>query len=112
MSAPDITNRALEGVKIANFAQAFSGPIAASILALYGATVVKIETRTHLDWMRQAAPFLDNVQTPDHAVNYICLNSGGQYGITLNFKNQHGREIAERLIKWADVVIENFEITQ
>lgn len=103
-----INNRALEGVKIANFAQAMAGSLGASILASYGATVIKIESETRLDWMRQSEPFIDNIHTPDRSVHYLSANSGGQYGITLNFQNPQGNEIAKRIVQWSDIVMENF----
>lgn len=99
---------ALSGIKIANFTHAIAGALAASMLASYGATSIKIESRNHLDWMRQTSPFIDNIQTPDRSISYMAVNSGGQYGITLNFRHKYGQEIAKKIIKWADVVIENF----
>ena len=105
----NVMDRALEGVKIANFTHAMAGAFSAFFLASFGATVIKIESRTLLDWVRQSAPFIDNIQTPDRAVHYLSSNGGGQYGITLNFKSLRGKEIAKKIIQWSDVVMENFK---
>jgi benzylsuccinate CoA-transferase BbsF subunit len=100
--------KALGGIKVANFTHAIAGPLAASILASYGATVVKFESRNHLDWMRQTSPFIGNIQTPDRATAYLTGNSGGQYGATLNFRHPSAYKVIAKIVTWADVVIENF----
>jgi benzylsuccinate CoA-transferase BbsF subunit len=107
-SASASTEKVLEGIKVANFAQAVAGALGASILACYGATVIKIESTTRLDWMRQSEPFIGNEQTPDNAVPFMAANCGGQYGVTLNFAHPQGKEVAKKIVRWADVVIENF----
>lgn len=100
--------KALEGVKIASFAQAMAGAMSVSYLASFGATTIKVESRTKLDWMRQAGPFIGDIQNPDYSIPYLYSNSGGQYGVTLNLKAEKGKELAKRIIEWSDVVIENF----
>ena len=82
----DTKAKALEGVKIANFAKAMAGALSVSYLASFGATVIKIESRVKLDWMRQSGPFVGNIQKPDNSVPYLYSNAGGQYGVTLNLK--------------------------
>jgi len=99
--------KALEGVKVAAFTQGLAGPLTASILASYGAEVIRIETGTRLDWHRQAGPFIGDIASPDRSGDYLYVNPG-QLGVTLNLKRPEAMEVVTRLIKWADVVVENF----
>ena len=100
-------SRALEGVKVAALVQGVTGPLTTAILASCGAEVLRIETRTRLEWHRHAGPFLDNITSPDRSVTYLFVNPG-VYGITLNLKHPRGMEVMSRIVKWADVVVENF----
>jgi benzylsuccinate CoA-transferase BbsF subunit len=102
-----IPRKALEGVKVVAFIQGITGPLTASGLAAYGAEVIRIETQTRLEWHRQAGPFIGNVSTPDRAVPYLCFNSG-ERAITLNLKAPKAMDIMRRIVKWADVIVENF----
>jgi benzylsuccinate CoA-transferase BbsF subunit len=102
-----MANKALEGVKVAALIQGITGPLTAATLASYGAQVLRIESRTRIEWHRQAAPFIGNVSSPDRAVLYLFMNPG-VYGITLNLKHPRIMEVMTRIVKWADVVVENF----
>jgi len=102
-----MAKRVLDGVKIAAFEQALAGPLTTTILASYGAEVVRIETGTRLDWHRQAGPFIGNVSLPDRSVPYLFVNPG-KLDVTINLKHPRAIEAVTRIIKWADVVVENF----
>ena len=56
-----MANQALEGVKVAALVQGVTGPLATAILASHGAQVLRIESRTWIEWHRQAGPFIDNI---------------------------------------------------
>lgn len=100
-------DKALEGVHVVTFEHALAGPMTSSILGAYGAQVVRIETGTRLDWHRQAGPFVGNVSLPNRSACYLFVNSGKR-GVTLNLRRAEGIAIAKRLVKWSDVVVENF----
>ena len=102
-----MSNKALEGIKVVALIQGIAGPFTAAILASYGAQVLRIESRTRIEWHRQAGPFIGNKALPDRSVLYQFVNPG-TYGVTLNLKHQRAMEVTNRLVKWADVVIENF----
>jgi len=102
-----MTNKALEGVKVAALIQGIAGPFTAATLASYGAQVLRIESRTRIEWHRQAGPFVDNVASPDRSVLYHFINPG-LYGVTLNLKHPRAMEVMTRIVKWSDVVVENF----
>lgn len=99
--------QALAGVKVIAFVQGITGPMTASMLASYGAEVVRIESATRIEWHRQAGPFIGGQPNPDKSVPYLFINAG-QRGITLNLKKPRSREVMERIIKWADILVENF----
>jgi crotonobetainyl-CoA:carnitine CoA-transferase CaiB-like acyl-CoA transferase len=79
-----------------------------------GARVVKIENPNAPDPCRQNPPYLgaDGVslgRTSSEDISVSALNRlRGKYGITLNLKQQQGRELFGRLVRDADIVVENF----
>ena len=99
--------RALEGLKVLDFTWAYAGPAATRYLADYGATVVRVESSKRLDALRTVGPFKDGEAGVERSGNYINANVG-KYGLSLNLSISEAREVAMRLVEWADVVIENF----
>jgi len=102
-----MASKALEGVKVAALIQGITGPLTAATLASYGAQVLRIESRTRIEWHRQAGPFIGEVALPDRSALYLIMNPGS-YGITINLKHPRAIEVMTRIIKWVDVVVENF----
>jgi benzylsuccinate CoA-transferase BbsF subunit len=102
-----MANKALEGVKVAAHILGITGPLTTAILASYGAQVLRIESRTRIEWHRQAGPFIGNVSQPDRSAAYLFVNPG-VYGITINLKHPRAIEVMTRIIKWADVMVDNF----
>jgi len=102
-----MTAKALDGVKVVAFEHALAGPMTTSILGSYGATVVRIETATRLDWHRQSGPFIGNLSVPNRSACYLFVNSS-KHAVTLNLKKPEGMAIVRRILQWADVVVENF----
>jgi benzylsuccinate CoA-transferase BbsF subunit len=98
---------ALEGVKVLDMTWVVVGPSAVRVLADYGATVVKVETSVHVDTARTAGPHLNG---KPGAESSACFNNGnaGKLGITLNAAAPAGKELLLKLVKWADVLAENF----
>jgi crotonobetainyl-CoA:carnitine CoA-transferase CaiB-like acyl-CoA transferase len=99
--------RALEGLKVLDFTWAYAGPAATRYLADYGATVIRVESAKKLDALRTVGPFKDGHAGVERSGNYINANVG-KYGLSLNLSTSEAREVAMRLVGWADVVIENF----
>ncbi len=98
---------ALSGVKVFDFSWVIAGPMATKILADYGATVVRVETSYTYEAGRVSAPYKDNIPGVNRSGYFGFFNSN-KYGITLNLKHPRGLEIAQRLVKWADIVAESF----
>jgi crotonobetainyl-CoA:carnitine CoA-transferase CaiB-like acyl-CoA transferase len=97
---------ALEGIKVADFSWFGAGPICAEHLATYGATVVRIESETHIDALRTVAPFAKG-KTGYNVSGYFNNFNAGKLGLTLNLNSEQGREVALKLVAWADIFLTN-----
>lgn len=93
---------ALKGMKVLNLGQVIAGPLAGSMLADMGADVIKIEAPGTGDLARNMIPKKDGIST------YFVVFNRGQRGVTLDLKKPEGKEVLKRMIKDADVLIENF----
>lgn len=96
----------LEGVRVIDLSNVLAGPLASYQMALLGAEVIKIEVPGVGDLARKmgADPKLGALKM---GASFCSINSGKQ-SITLNLKHARGKEIFRRMVKDADVVLENF----
>jgi crotonobetainyl-CoA:carnitine CoA-transferase CaiB-like acyl-CoA transferase len=97
---------ALAGLKVADFSWVVAGPVAGRALADFGATVVRVESSTHIETARMMQPFYDGTPGAENSALYGTCNAG-KLGLTLNLKQPDGQAVARDLIRWADVVIES-----
>ncbi len=98
--------RALQGVRVLDMTNVLAGPFATLHLALLGAEVIKIENPTDGDLARK----LGNVPKLNQQLmgtSFLAQNSNKQ-SLTLNLKSPEGREIFQKLVATADVLVENF----
>lgn len=102
-----MTGRLLDGLKVADFTQVYAGSIMTRSLAHHGAQVVKIEGRTRTDVERTHGPYRDDIAGPDRSGTYLELNTG-KMDLALNLTKPRAKEVAKRLVAWADLVVENF----
>ncbi|GGE03225.1 CoA transferase [Polymorphobacter glacialis] len=91
----------LAGIKIVDLSQIVSGPMATALLADQGAEVIKVESPGG-DPVRTLGP-----RKGDRSAMFIAVNRGKQ-GLAIDLKTRGGRTILERLVLWADVLVENF----
>lgn len=98
---------AFAGLKVADFAWVGVGPLIAKGIADHGATVVHVESGTRPDVLRLIGPFKDGEAGLNRSHFQANFNTS-KLGLALNLSKQEGREIARRLIDWADVVVESF----
>ncbi|MCH9806968.1 MAG: formyl-CoA transferase [Alphaproteobacteria bacterium] len=96
-------SKALEGIKILDFTHVQSGPTCTQLLAWFGADVIKVERPGVGDATRKQ---LVDVEGADSL--YFTMLNHNKRSITLNTKNEKGKEVLERLIKTCDVLVENF----
>ncbi|MGD8415502.1 MAG: CoA transferase [Pseudomonadales bacterium] len=95
--------QAFSGIRIIDFTQVLAGPFATQQLALLGADVIKIEERTSGDQTRGLMQEGDSGMAP----SFLSCNLGKR-SLTLDLKSPAAAEIVHRLVKTADVVVENF----
>ena len=95
--------KALEGVRILDMTHVQSGPTCTQLLAWFGADVIKVERPGIGDATRGQLR-----DVPDADSLYFTMLNHNKRSITLNTKDDKGREIFTRLIQECDVLVENF----
>ena len=94
---------ALKGIKILDFTHVQSGPTCTQLLAWFGADVIKVERPGSGDPTRGQL-----VDVPGADSLYFTMLNHNKRSITLNTKNETGKEVLTRLVKECDVMVENF----
>lgn len=92
----------LQGIKVVDFTAVQSGPSCTQMLAWLGADVIKIERPGGGDATRNELQFL-----PDEPSYYFLQLNSGKKSITLNAATPDGKEVLTKLIKEADIFVEN-----
>jgi len=92
----------LNGVRILDLTWVLSGPFATMVLSDLGAEVIKIERPKVGDIARGNGPYVNGVST-----YFLSLNRGKK-SVVLNLASQQGKDIFLKLVRHADVVVENF----
>ncbi|BAL27429.1 CaiB/BaiF CoA-transferase family protein [Azoarcus sp. KH32C] len=97
---------ALSGIRVLDLTNVLAGPFCAYQLALLGAEVIKVEVPESGDLARQlgADPALNKAKM---GASFLAQN-GGKKSLTLNLKSEAGKEVLFRLVRTADVLVENF----
>lgn len=89
----------LAGVRVIEFCHVVMGPSCGLVLSELGADVIKVEPAPEGDRTRKLKGHI--------AGSFVYFNRSKR-SIGLNLKSDGGREIAHKLLKTADVLIENF----
>jgi CoA:oxalate CoA-transferase len=92
----------LDGYRVIELAQIYAGPYCGLQLAHFGAEVIKIEPPGTGELLRKRPP-------AKHGTNYgfLMLNTGKK-SVSLNLKDERGRDILFRMLADADVLLENY----
>ena len=101
MEGPLTGDYALAGVRVLELTNFMAGPYCGMLLADMGADVIKVENPKGGDFTRLAGPFVDG-----HAAGFMAVNRNKR-SLALDLKSAPGREVFMRLVKTADVVVEN-----
>jgi benzylsuccinate CoA-transferase BbsF subunit len=96
---------ALQGVRVIELGGLVSAPYCGKLFADYGADVIKVEP-TAGDAARQWGPFPDDQPNGEKSGLFFFLNTNKR-GVTLDVTSPRGRELLLRLLRDADVFIEN-----
>jgi CoA:oxalate CoA-transferase len=104
MGETGVVIRPLDGVVVVDLSRALAGPYCTALLADLGATVIKVENLGSGDTARQWPPF-----EGDHSLYFDSVNRNKR-SVCVDFYAPEGREVLERLIGRADVLVENFKL--
>ncbi|WP_020070562.1 CaiB/BaiF CoA transferase family protein [Paraburkholderia caledonica] len=99
------TKQALAGIRVLEMATYIAGPFCGTLLAEFGADVIKLEMPNVGDPCRRYG-------TPTEAedATLMFLSEGrNKRSITADLRREEGADLVKRLVKEVDVVIENFQ---
>ena len=96
----------LHGVTVLDLTNVLAGPFCCHQLAHLGATVIKVEAPGRGDLARQLGADT-GLNEKLMGVSFLAQNAGKK-SITLNLKDPRGKDILKKLVKKADVLVENF----
>ncbi|MEE9284511.1 MAG: CoA transferase [Dehalococcoidia bacterium] len=97
----------LAGLNVLDLTWHVAGPYATSLLADYGADVLKVERPGVGDPARRYGPFPGDVPHPERSGTFLHLNTNKR-SITLDLQTAPGRALIMALARDADVVVESF----
>jgi formyl-CoA transferase len=92
----------LAGLKVLELGTLIAGPFAARIMAEFGAEVIKIESPDGGDPLRQWRKLYEGTSL------WWYLQARNKQSVTINLKHADGVDIVKRLVREADIVVENF----
>ena len=79
-----------------------AGPFMATLLADFGAEVIKVEHPGKGDWLRHLVPRYKDIGL------WWLADGRNKKAITLNLTKPKGQEILKKMVTWADIVVENY----
>ncbi|HYM71689.1 MAG TPA: CoA transferase, partial [Stellaceae bacterium] len=94
-------NMPLAGITVLDFGQVYQGPYATLLMATAGADVIKIEPPQG-EPLRRRAPPGKSTTFP------IAMLNSNKRAITLNLKDERGKQLLFRMAEKGDVLLENF----
>jgi crotonobetainyl-CoA:carnitine CoA-transferase CaiB-like acyl-CoA transferase len=97
------TTGPLKDVKVIDLSHIMAGPACSMLLADMGADVIKVERMPDGDDSRRMVPPV----IADQSAAFLIMNRNKR-GIALDLRTEGGRNVLSRLLKNADVLIENF----
>ena len=101
-----MAKKALEGVKVLEYAQFVAGPYCSKLLADLGAEVIKIEKPGAGDEARRRGPFPGDIPHSERSGLFLYLNTN-KMGITLNVETATGKGIFRELVRRSDILVED-----
>lgn len=97
-----MASQALSNITVLDLTRVMAGPYCTMFLADLGANVIKIENPKGGDDTRAFPPFKNG-----QSLYYANINRNKK-GVTLNLKAPEGKELFLKMVKEADVVVENY----
>jgi crotonobetainyl-CoA:carnitine CoA-transferase CaiB-like acyl-CoA transferase len=101
-----LAGRALDDLVVIEYAEMVSGPMCGKMFADMGAEVIKLETPGAGDPARGMPPFAGDLPHPEKSGFFLYLNTSKK-SVSLDPAQPGGADIFRRLIRTADILIEN-----
>src|SRR6201996_3940756 len=98
--------RPFEGIRIVDATHVLAGPFAAYQLAVLGADVIKVEHPDEPDQSREGGT--DRALNRKNMGTSFLTQGSNKRSITLDLKQEAGREVLRKLVAGADVLVENY----
>lgn len=95
-------NGPLTGITVIDLSKVLAGPFCTMVMGDLGARIIKVEVPEHGDDSRHFGPFINDVSA------YFASINRGKESIALNLKDSRDRNIFEKLLEHADVLVENY----
>ncbi|HEX7163794.1 MAG TPA: formyl-CoA transferase [Trebonia sp.] len=92
----------LAGIKVIDFTGVQAGPACTQMLAWFGADVLKVERTSGGDVTRHQLR-----DVPDIDALYFTMLNSNKRSLAINTKTQEGHQVMEKLIREADILVEN-----
>lgn len=93
---------ALEGIRVLDMSRLLPGPYCTSILADFGAEVIKIEEPGKGDYSRTFPPFIGDLSY------WFLIVNRNKKSVVIDLKTEAGKNQFLELVKTADVVVESY----
>ena len=100
------TVKPLAGLRVVDFTWIAAGPLGTRILANFGAQVIKVESRAHMDSLRY--DLRPKGSTSENTSAIFAQVNPGKLSVSLDLSRDEGRDLVRRLIATADLVTNNF----
>jgi crotonobetainyl-CoA:carnitine CoA-transferase CaiB-like acyl-CoA transferase len=105
-TSPGDAGNLFDGLKVADLGWIAAGPLITKDLANLGATVIRVESESRLDTLRFIPPFKGD---PGITTGHTHANMNqSKLGLALDYSVPESRAVIERILDWADVVVENY----
>ena len=98
----------LDGLKVVELARILAGPWAGQTLADLGAEVIKVEAPSGDDTRQWGPPFIQRKDEETAAYFHSC--NRGKRSVVIDFRTPEGQAELRRLVRDADILIENFKV--
>lgn len=92
----------LAGLRVLDLGTVVAGPFIATLLADFGAEVIKVEIPGRGDTLRQLGPVYNGVSL------WFATDARNKQSVTLDLRRPEGKALLLRLVALADVLVENF----
>ena len=96
----------LAGLVVLDITRVVAGPFCSMLFADLGATVIKVEHPDEPDYARTFPPFVGD--EGEELSAFFAQFNRNKLGITLNLKSADGSALLKKLVRRADVLVENF----